>query len=195
MDTFEGDEDDPPSLHKYTYTQNDSVNGHDATGFQTEVEEADAEAVNAVIESLEQQLRYDRILRFIRVATTGVVLLATALTPEGDNSPAPGSRDRTKKPKMLYRNGLDWEFASDLEIQAEAAVSKNFPHGVSAFSKRPSARTDVEEAPYDLVAAQFPVLKTGQNLFHYTIVLPHPVTEAAATLFNRLWFPPRTLPQ
>jgi len=107
MDSFEGDDDDPPSLHKYTYTGNDPVNGHDATGFQTEVEEAEAEAVDAVINSLEQQLRYDRILRFVRVATTGVVLLATALSLEGDNSPTPNTRDKTKKPKMLYRFGFD----------------------------------------------------------------------------------------
>ena len=195
MDSFEGDDDDPPSLHKYTYTGNDPVNGHDATGFQTEVEEAEAEAVDAVINSLEQQLRYDRILRFVRVATTGVVLLATALSLEGDNSPTPNTRDKTKKPKMLYRFGFDWEFASDLETQAQAAEANGFPHGVSTFSKRPSNRTDVEESPFDVVAGQFPVEKTGGNPFHYTVVLPSPVTDDAANRFNRLWFPPRTLPQ
>jgi len=193
MDSFEGDEDDPPSLHKYTYTQNDPVNGHDATGFQTEIEEADREAVDAVINSVEQQLRYDRILRFVRVAAIGVIMLAIALGPEGDNSPTPGNRDRSKKPKMLYRLGFDWEYASDLEIQAQAAEAKGFPHGVSTWSNRPSSG-DVEQAPFDLVVTQFPVEKTGR-LFHYTIVLPDPVTEDAADRFNRLWFPPRVQPQ
>lgn len=66
MDSFEGDENDPPSLHKYTYTQNDPVNGHDATGFQTQVEEVTAEAVDEVISSIEQQYGCE-LLHRIRV--------------------------------------------------------------------------------------------------------------------------------
>ncbi len=194
MDSFEGDDDEPASLHKYTYTENDPINAHDATGYQTEVEEATEEAVDAVISSIENYERYVKVLRYVRVIAATLTLTAIALDLEGDNSPTPGNRDRTKKPKMLYRIGLDWELASELETLAQLAEGAGFPHGVSTLSKRPT-RTDVEEAPYDLVATQFPVLKTGTSPFHYTVVLPNPVTEDAANRFNRLWFPPRTPPQ
>jgi hypothetical protein len=86
----------------------------------------------------------------------------------------------------LYRNGTAWESADELEVASEAAQAQAFPHGVSAFDRRPSG-TDFSTAATDAVRAVFPVKKTGRNPNHYTIVLPHPVTHENAVTFNDLF--------
>ncbi len=54
MDAYEGNDDDPSSLHKYLYSQGNPVNGSDPSGEQTEVAEAIGEAIAGTLGSLIQ---------------------------------------------------------------------------------------------------------------------------------------------
>jgi hypothetical protein len=88
-------------------------------------------------------------------------------------------------PDWLFRFGVEVETAEDLENQCEAAVVRGFPHGVSVVIQ--SIRPDASMAAGAEVELYFNVLKTGRSLFHYTVVLPHPVTTDDAENFNRLF--------
>jgi RHS repeat-associated protein len=90
------------------------------------------------------------------------------------------------KPRMLYRFGFAWESAPKLEEDASAAEAAGFPHGVSVLSKLPPGRS-ASSAVRANVEAQFAVVKTGKNPYHYTVVLPKPVTEKDAATFNALF--------
>lgn len=87
--------------------------------------------------------------------------------------------------KYLYRFGTAKESAQDLADQAAAAEKNGFPHGVSTFSR--SSRPDAVRALRTNVEAVFNVVKTGRNPWHYTVVLPDPVTQDVADAFNNLF--------
>jgi hypothetical protein len=85
-------------------------------------------------------------------------------------------------PPRLYRFGVDSETAGELESACEDAVRRGFPHGVSAVSE--NDRTDACVASRSDLELYFTIEKTGRRRIHYTIVLPHPVTEEDARRFN-----------
>jgi len=85
----------------------------------------------------------------------------------------------------LYRIGLEPEAADELETQCEEALKVGFPHGVSLRSH--SDRPDVCRAPRAEVELYFPVRKTGASPLHFTLELPHPVTDEIADTLNRLF--------
>lgn len=51
MDSFEGDQESPASLHKYLYAQADSINGTDPSGHQDYVSEVAAEGISEVADT------------------------------------------------------------------------------------------------------------------------------------------------
>jgi RHS repeat-associated protein len=89
-------------------------------------------------------------------------------------------------PYRLARFGLAAETAESLSKQAaEAEATGNFPHGVSTFSE--STRKDAAWADASEIKRHFSIEKTGGNPYHYTIVLPKPVTQKVADTFNSLF--------
>jgi hypothetical protein len=62
-------------------------------------------------------------------------------------------------------------------------VRRGFPHGVSAVSE--ADRADASVAARADVELYFAIEKTGRRRVHYTIVLPHPVTDLDAEHLNR----------
>jgi len=86
-------------------------------------------------------------------------------------------------PGFLYRFGLAAESAERLESACEDAVRRGFPHGVSAVSE--TDRDDASVAARADLDLHFFTVKTGRRRLHYTIVMPHPVTDADAERFNR----------
>ena len=85
----------------------------------------------------------------------------------------------------LVRFGIEPESASDLEVACEAARRVGLPHGVSVRDR--TRRVDAVRASRAEVELYFRVLKTGESRAHYTVELPHPVTDADAAQFNRLF--------
>ena len=98
----------------------------------------------------------------------GAAAIAVAVAASGGAQPT--------KQQMLYRFGFAWESAGLLEQYASEAQAAGFPHGVSVLSKLPPGRSASVAVRAD-VEAHFPVIKTGSNPYHYTVVLPQPVTE------------------
>ena len=85
----------------------------------------------------------------------------------------------------LYRFGVAWESRGKLAAESRAAEAKGYPHGVSTFDR--SHRADATSASRREVERHFRVLQTGRNHHHWTVVLPKPLTEDTAELFNRLF--------
>jgi len=88
-----------------------------------------------------------------------------------------------EEPPHLYRFGTSVETPEDLESACEDALRRGFPHGVSVVSE--TRRVDASVATRADVELYFPVEKTGRRHSHYTVVLPHPVTERDAERLNR----------
>ena len=84
-----------------------------------------------------------------------------------------------------YRFGLEPETAASLEEDCEAAVSAGFPHGVSVTTH--TERIDAAKASRKDVELYFAVTKTGRRASHYTVELPHPVTDEVAARFNAVF--------
>jgi|CXWL01.1.fsa_nt_gi hypothetical protein len=84
-------------------------------------------------------------------------------------------------PDTLYRFGLDYESAEALELACENALARGYPHGISVRSE---GRHDASEAERIDLELYFTVLKTGKSELHFTLVLPHPVTEEDARHLN-----------
>jgi hypothetical protein len=59
-------------------------------------------------------------------------------------------------------------------------------HGVSAIFRKPPKGSH-GQADFDEVTRHFPVIQTGANKAHYTVVLPKPVTQEITDLFNGLF--------
>jgi hypothetical protein len=102
---------------------------------------------------------------------------------------------------VLVRRGVSWESAQRLERQAAAAaqggVAQNgvpFGHGVSVTS--PTSNQRLARDPLDAVQATRKAFEdagfevrhtpTRSDPDHHTVVLPEPVTDAVAVLFNAL---------
>jgi RHS repeat-associated protein len=86
----------------------------------------------------------------------------------------------------LFRFGTAAEPVEKLAGEAARAEAAGFPHGVSTTTRVPT-RTAASEASFEDVAQHFEVQKTGADPAHFTVVLPKPVTDAVANLFNLLF--------
>jgi hypothetical protein len=91
----------------------------------------------------------------------------------------------------LVRFGQEIESASQLASDAARAVRNGFPHGVSTtLVERISGSDKLHKfATLAEVQAAFVVEQTGSKLAHYTVHLPHPVTDEVASLFNSIFIP------
>jgi hypothetical protein len=90
-----------------------------------------------------------------------------------------------KHDEVLYRFGDEFEDARSLANQADRARVNGLPHGVSV-SNRPSSKYPNSSAKRSEVEVFFDVIDTGRP-GHRTVVLPKPVTDDVATLFNDLF--------
>lgn len=86
--------------------------------------------------------------------------------------------------KKLVRYGSP-DSAQKLADDAAAAEKVLGHHGVSTVLRKPPDFPH-GQADFDAVAAVFPVVKTGGR-GHYTVVLPKPVTQEVADLFNSVF--------
>jgi len=88
-------------------------------------------------------------------------------------------------PEYLYRFGLEPETAAALEALCEVALDRGFPHGVSLRSEH--HRGDACMVSRAELEIHFPVGQTGRSRLHFTVELPHPVTQSVADQFNAIF--------
>lgn len=86
----------------------------------------------------------------------------------------------------LFRFGKQAETVEKLAIDAAREEARGFGHGVSTTTRRPT-RTPASAANREAVEAEFRVHQTGADKAHHTVILPKPVTQEIANLFNRLF--------
>ena len=93
--------------------------------------------------------------------------------------------------ECLIRFGQTAESAAKLADDAARAVANGFPHGVSTkLVQRVSGSDKLHKVASKAdVEAAFFVEQTGSRLTHYTVHLPHPVTDDVAALFNSVFKP------
>ena len=87
-------------------------------------------------------------------------------------------------PEYFYRFGLAPEAAEALEASCETALERGFPHGVSVRSE--GSRADACVVSRAELELYFRVSQTGRNPRHFTVELPHPVTQEIAERFNAI---------
>lgn len=104
--------------------------------------------------------------------------------PRKERGPSEGPKDG-----HLVRFGPGPETPESLAADAAKAESAGFPHGVSTRLKPRISGTDKEHrsAPVCEVKECFDVKQTGKDPRHHTVVLPKPVTQEIADLFNALF--------
>jgi hypothetical protein len=95
--------------------------------------------------------------------------------------PAPGNVGG----KKLVRYGSP-DTAAKLAADAAAAEAKLGHHGVSAMLRNPP-KFPHGQADFGEAAKVFQIIKTGDNPSHYTVILPKPVTQEVADLFNSVF--------
>ena len=97
----------------------------------------------------------------------------------------PGSADG----KSLVRYGSP-DTVERLAADAAAAEAKLGlgHHGVSAMLRKPP-KFPHGQADYSEAAKAFDIIQTGENRSHFTVILPKPVTQAVADLFNSIFKP------
>jgi len=88
--------------------------------------------------------------------------------------------------QVLYRYRQGFETASRLGKKAASAEEQLNVHGVSVTTS-PKPRSLCGAACRVDVEKYFPVVKTGSNADHYTVVLPKPVTKEVADKFNSVF--------
>ena len=132
----------------------------------------------------------------LHAVTTSTALTAVAVTGMGETvqtstgNPVPGSAGMSSGgnaptaagQKKLVRYGSP-DTAEKLAADAARAETTIGYHGVSAMLRNlpafPHGQADFGEA-----AKVFPIVKTGKDPSHYTVILPRPVTQEVADLFN-----------
>jgi RHS repeat-associated protein len=109
----------------------------------------------------------------------------------GDNPISPQNDQQRPNEPFLVRFGDGPETAQELGAQAAKAEADGFPHGVSTRLKPRISGSDLRHrfAPLSAVQMVFEVRQTGNDPRHYTVILPNPVTDAAAAQFNSLFKP------
>ena len=86
----------------------------------------------------------------------------------------------------LFRFGTESESVEKLATGAANAERAGYPHGVSVTTRVPT-QTTASSAAREVVEQHFPVVRTGSTPGHHTVVLPKPITQEIADLFNRLF--------
>jgi hypothetical protein len=127
----------------------------------------------------------------LALEVSGAADLERAVTnPSGGNlivaAAAASPVGKLAKGRLLFRFGTRAESAAELGEQAARAEARGFGHGVSTTTRRPT-RTEASTASRDAVEQHFGVVQTGADPAHHTVVLPKPVTEQVADVFNRLF--------
>jgi hypothetical protein len=87
--------------------------------------------------------------------------------------------------KKLVRYGGP-DTAEKLASDAAAAEVAIGHHGVSTMLRKPPSFPH-GQADFGDAGKVFPIVKTGANPSHYTVVLPKPVTQAVADIFNSIF--------
>ena len=87
--------------------------------------------------------------------------------------------------KRLIRYGSP-DSLEKLAADAAAGEAKMGHHGVSAMLRKPPS-FPYGQADFDEVARFFKIIQTGDNKSHYTVILPKPVTQEVADLFNSVF--------
>jgi RHS repeat-associated protein len=93
--------------------------------------------------------------------------------------------------KWLVRFGDEAESVEKLASDAAKAEKNGFPHGVSTKQVDKVAGSDKvhKSAEQSEVEKVFTVEQTGSKKSHHTVILPKPVTQEIADLFNSLFKP------
>lgn len=122
---------------------------------------------------------------------SGIAILTTAVLLEGDNSPNPApAPPKNQDQELFYRYGFKYENADSLEAQSQQAQDFLGVHGVSVMTQ---AKYPAPFATRAEIETKFRLEKTTNNPFHYTVVLPTPVTASDALAFNTIF--KRKIPQ
>ena len=87
--------------------------------------------------------------------------------------------------KKLVRYGSP-DTAEKLAADAAKAEANIGYHGVSAMLRNPP-RFPHRQAEFGEAANVFRIVKTGKDPSHYTVILPKPVTQEVADLFNSIF--------
>jgi hypothetical protein len=105
------------------------------------------------------------------------------------NYPAPAGA-ATQSAKKLVHYGSP-RSAEELAQRAAAAEAQIGHHGVSVMLRNPPQTGPYGQAVAEEVSKVFQVIQTGANKAHHTVILPKPVTQAVADLFNSVftWVP------
>jgi hypothetical protein len=102
--------------------------------------------------------------------------------PQAGGVNAPQSQAAGKK-LIRYGSPDTVEKLAEDAARAEASLGH---HGVSAVLRNPPSFPH-GQAEFDEAAKAFPIIQTGKNPHHYTVILPKPVTQAVADLFNSVF--------
>jgi RHS repeat-associated protein len=192
MDTDEGSDGAPFSLHKYLYASCDPINFGDPSGHLVEEEpiaalESEKIELNITVEIPKQAPKSVSLATRAFQILSGIAILTTALLLEGDNSPNPGPvpvKRKNPDEEIFYRFGFRYESADALEAQSQLATQVLGVHGVSVSTR---ANYPAPFATRAEIETKFRLLKTGSSQFHYTVVLPTPVTDGDALAFNTIF--------
>jgi RHS repeat-associated protein len=111
LDTFEGDSEEPISLHKYLYAHNNPVDRVDPTGYKSSFSRADAAAIGREV--------HKRLGRhFVSGAPSGTRVTAESVfTILGLPNPRSGAKDPTTKIKRLFPDLVDIKNKEIYEIK------------------------------------------------------------------------------
>jgi RHS repeat-associated protein len=182
VDPWEGDEEEPLSLHRYIYAAEDPPNSSDPSG---RLYDSNIPSVTLGTQ-LSGQLEAQNATRSISLGFRIVAAMAAAGMIAGSISPLPitGTEDnKGQGGEILYRRPAGRESVTRLARKAAEAEEEMGLHGVSAFC---TPLSDSSRAPRVEVEKFFNVMDTrGPN--HRTILLPKPVTKEVADSFNRVF--------
>jgi len=166
-------------LNLYGYAGGDPVNSSDPFGLCPPEDDEDCSRIQRLANWAAAR-GHSKTLNAIAAADAVITTLGENLQPGADAAPALAAGG------LLFRFGTKAESAAELAAQASRAEAAGFGHGVSVTKLSPT-RTPATSASHAAVEAHFPVNRTGTKPGHHTVVLPKPVTEESASLFNKLF--------
>jgi hypothetical protein len=105
--------------------------------------------------------------------------------PGSSGTGSGGTAPTTGGGKKLVRYGSP-DTAEKLAADAAKAESTIGYHRVSAMLRSPPSFPH-GQADFGEAAKVFPIIKTGTNPSHYTVILPKPVPRDVADLFNSIF--------
>ncbi|MCP3974181.1 MAG: RHS repeat protein, partial [bacterium] len=178
---------DPLSLHRYTYAHVNPVNWIDPTGRTTWTLPGRLVLLAARV-SVFLRIQSVAIVGALATLCVGIAVYTTMASSTGNPSPPfPPGLDRCDRSRYLVRFGAGPESKERLAKESALAESRNLPHGVSTALRKRISGTDLthKSARLSVARSVFPgTRQTGKKKSHYTVVLPNPVTDGVAALFN-----------